>query len=199
VLVQQKAGFDDLESNLKVFIQNYAQGHRKLEGLFMDQTTVLKREVAEEHTKTRTYIAAEFESREQAKATGDEWKQLLESLQFPTMTARKNRVAKAHEATFDWAFDDSVDGRWHSLAQWMKSDERIFWISGKPGSGKSTLMKFLVDNPRTKQHLASWNGKVKIVSFFLWNSGTLQQVAFTESSVLFSTRFSMSAPGLSAL
>jgi hypothetical protein len=69
------------------------------------------------------------------------------SLQFPTViTTRKNHAARAHEATFNQALDGSVDRRWYSLAKWMKSDEQVFRISGKPGSEKSTLMTFLVDD-----------------------------------------------------
>lgn len=44
---------------------------------------------------------------------------------------------------------------------------------GKAGSGKSTLMKFLVNHPLIEQHLESWAaGKTIVVAkYFFWNAG----------------------------
>jgi hypothetical protein len=46
--------------------------------------------------------------------------------------------------------------------------------SGKPGAGKTTLMKYLFRNPLLFPHLEAWSGqKPGITSgFFLWNNGT---------------------------
>ncbi|KAK3321261.1 hypothetical protein B0T19DRAFT_445026 [Cercophora scortea] len=56
---------------------------------------------------------------------------------------------------------------------WLDSpDQPLFWISGKAGSGKSTLMKFLIDDEQTLQHLGhSSTGKAVILSHFLWSAG----------------------------
>jgi ABC-type molybdenum transport system ATPase subunit/photorepair protein PhrA len=45
------------------------------------------------------------------------------------------------------------------LLNWMSSRAGIFHISGKLGSGKSTLMKYLCDHDRTKSLLKEWAGK----------------------------------------
>ena len=45
------------------------------------------------------------------------------------------------------------------LLNWMSSAAWIFHISGKLGSGKSTLMKYLCDHDRTKSLLKEWTGK----------------------------------------
>jgi predicted ribosome quality control (RQC) complex YloA/Tae2 family protein len=45
------------------------------------------------------------------------------------------------------------------LLNWISSGARIFHISGKLGSGKSTLMKYLCDHDRTKSLLKEWAGK----------------------------------------
>lgn len=51
--------------------------------------------------------------------------------------------------------------------------------AGKPGSGKSTLMKYLYDNPRTWRHLNVWSGGQHLTTagFFFWNSGTEMQMS----------------------
>lgn len=95
----------------------------------------------------------------------------LGSLQFPTMRQRKSRVPEAHYKTFHWIFDNNISGPWDSFTAWLKSEERVYWIRGKPGSGKSTLMKYLVDRDETKEILREWDPSVAIISFFLWSSG----------------------------
>ncbi|KAM7203885.1 hypothetical protein V8F33_001856 [Rhypophila sp. PSN 637] len=87
------------------------------------------------------------------------------------MRERKSRVSKAHDTTFRWIFDKNISGPWDSFNAWLKSEEQVYWISGKPGSGKSTLMKYLVDHDTTKELLQEWDPAVSILSFFLWNSG----------------------------
>jgi hypothetical protein len=47
-----------------------------------------------------------------------------------------------------------------SLLTWMSSGAGVFHVSGKLGSGKSTLMKYLCDHASTKQLLEKWAGKI---------------------------------------
>jgi hypothetical protein len=44
------------------------------------------------------------------------------------------------------------------LTHWLSSGNGIYHISGKLGSGKSTLMKFLCEHKRTKAELQNWAG-----------------------------------------
>jgi len=53
---------------------------------------------------------------------------------------------------------------------WLSSpDGGIFHIAGKPGSGKSTLMKFLFDHERTREELTNWAGKYASLPHSLTN------------------------------
>ncbi|KAK3356739.1 hypothetical protein B0T25DRAFT_474812 [Lasiosphaeria hispida] len=63
---------------------------------------------------------------------------------------------------------------------WMSSPGGIFHISGKPGSGKSTLMKLLVESQETREGLEKWAGKRKLAfaSFFFWKPGESLQKSF---------------------
>ncbi|RYP51293.1 hypothetical protein DL769_010831 [Monosporascus sp. CRB-8-3] len=47
-----------------------------------------------------------------------------------------------------WSIGDHTS--WDSFIEWLKSDNDIYWISGKAGSGKSTLTRFILSDPRTK-------------------------------------------------
>jgi ATPase subunit of ABC transporter with duplicated ATPase domains len=51
------------------------------------------------------------------------------------------------------------------LTHWLSKEEGILHISGKLGSGKSTLMKFLYEHPQSKVELLKWAGKCYICWF----------------------------------
>ncbi|KAK1962789.1 hypothetical protein LY78DRAFT_705606 [Colletotrichum sublineola] len=64
----------------------------------------------------------------------------LRSLTFREINARRHDIVPAHQDTCDWLFDTL------EFRQWMNPDclqnhNGVFWIKGKPGVGKSTLMK----------------------------------------------------------
>ena len=68
--------------------------------------------------------------------------------------ARIREVHEAHEKTFHWLFDPGTV----SFADWLQvpnpDKPPIYWIQGKPGSGKSTLMKFAMRDPRLLELLS---------------------------------------------
>jgi hypothetical protein len=95
---------------------------------------------------------------------------LLDSTCFDQMKFRHAKIPDVHPQTFDWVFAAK-------FKSWAESPDPIFWISGKPGSGKSTLMKHIVDNDRTPTMLAEWSGmhNLAIASYFFWVNGTAIQ------------------------
>jgi hypothetical protein len=54
--------------------------------------------------------------------------------------------------------DDAKASARESLLSWLSSGAGIFHISGKLGSGKSTLMKYLCEHDSTKYLLKHWAG-----------------------------------------
>jgi hypothetical protein len=65
-----------------------------------------------------------------------------------------------------------------SFLAWLRSGNQIYHISGKAGSGKSTLMKFLSQHSRVRKELESWAAEKRLVfaQFFFWNSGEKLQM-----------------------
>jgi hypothetical protein len=108
-------------------------------------------------------------------------KRLMRWLQFRMMHVRHDEVDKAHEKTFRWIFHErraqEQERRWSDLVEWLESCSSCYWVNGKAGSGKSTLMKYIVDHPQTHSMLSKWAGPDILVtaSFFFWNSGTTLQ------------------------
>jgi hypothetical protein len=97
----------------------------------------------------------------------------LKSLHFKQIKARQFEVKPAHVNTFEWIFEE---GKLQFL-QWLRFPNNIFWVGGKAGSGKSTLMKFLCGHHRTRALLGEWAGQQSIIiaSHFFWSAGTSMQ------------------------
>ncbi|CAM1505825.1 Fc.00g114620.m01.CDS01 [Cosmosporella sp. VM-42] len=57
----------------------------------------------------------------------------------------------------------------------------VFWITGKPGSGKSTLMRFLSHHPKVLELLRYWAGDRPIIAaaYYFWASGSREQKSMT--------------------
>ena len=83
---------------------------------------------------------------------------LLGSLHFPMIQARHEKIEQAHANTYEWVFRDSMPGYSKPIrfVEWLEEGNGIFWIHGKPGCGKSTLMKFICNHAQTRKHLSHW-------------------------------------------
>ncbi|KAM0441314.1 hypothetical protein ACHAPT_000623 [Fusarium lateritium] len=78
-------------------------------------------------------------------------------------------------APADRTSNDLDERPWDSFVSWVKSSERVYWISGKPGSGKSTLMKFISSSLKTRKLLSEWQAGVQIFSHYFWKAGSEMQ------------------------
>ncbi|KAJ5381502.1 uncharacterized protein N7496_003930 [Penicillium cataractarum] len=105
---------------------------------------------------------------------------LLESLRFELMDERYSRISRAHQSlidahksTFDWIFTKPGPG----FVDWMSTEGGVYWINGKAGSGKSTLMKYLFENPALRQILSASDSSCQwaIAGFFFWSGGSQNQ------------------------
>ncbi|PMD58213.1 uncharacterized protein K444DRAFT_440073 [Hyaloscypha bicolor E] len=129
----------------------------------------------QEHAKTRaSFIYMEGEKRKNRVQLA-----LLDSLRFPMMNDRYHKLARAHERTFLWIFEDPQRHHkpWGNFAKWLSVGAGTYWIQGKAASGKSTLMNFIWNNPRTLKYLGKWarGGRLLVAAFFFWNSGVPDQ------------------------
>jgi len=114
-------------------------------------------------------------------------KAFLDSLYFPDMFARHRNIAPPSAGTYEWVFDQDGEEDEHmrvKLGQfkcWLSSDEPYFWINGKAGSGKSSLMSFIESDKRTEEALKMWSSshELHIFSFFFWRPGSDLQKSIT--------------------
>ncbi|KAK5653995.1 hypothetical protein OQA88_7671 [Cercophora sp. LCS_1] len=120
-----------------------------------------------------TDFVAKFSSLAEAFPQEYRISRFLDTLSFWQIQERHATVSDAHPATFQWIYGSFPRA---NLASWMTSQDNngIYWVSGKAGSGKSTLMKFLVKERRTREVLEHWAGTrhLIIASHFFWSAGT---------------------------
>ncbi|KAK5624423.1 hypothetical protein RRF57_000139 [Xylaria bambusicola] len=106
---------------------------------------------------------------------------IMNSLSFETIGHRESTVPKAYSDTFEWVFGNpQTDGtpRWPDLREWATGQSKlIYWISGKPGAGKSTLTKFLVGDKRLEDYLQQWSNpsELLLATYYSWNAGNRLQ------------------------
>ncbi|PGH09646.1 hypothetical protein AJ80_07675 [Polytolypa hystricis UAMH7299] len=183
--IQNREEFSELNNTLQVFIKLYAEGQTRISELVMGVD------------KIGELVTAEFAKARKDQAREG----VLRGLKFEGMNERRNIISEAHDGTFRWVFyddqeasgecvdiDDPLASRsgvvrydegftdntsrpWDSFPDWLKSADGLYWISGKAGSGKSTLMKYLVGNHQTQLNLATWCPNPRIISHFFWISG----------------------------
>ena len=120
---------------------------------------------------------------------GELMPKFIKSLCYSGMAKREEQIVDPEERTFEWVLDRNQRGSHRSLSfrKWLYSGDGVFWISGNPGSGKSTLMKYLHgkvtsalnnghDNRIINRPEAYWrnfgaNYRRILANFYFWSCG----------------------------
>ncbi|KAK0644170.1 hypothetical protein B0T16DRAFT_460251 [Cercophora newfieldiana] len=118
-----------------------------------------------------------------ARSESERLELFLAHLEFDSMTVRLSEVLDAYPSTFDYMFEDDrklMDAHPKleiSFREWLVRGQGIFHVAGKPGSGKSTMMKYLVQDSRTELHLKRWAAGRRLImaNCFFWKYGTTLQ------------------------
>ncbi|KAF2109774.1 hypothetical protein BDV96DRAFT_604646 [Lophiotrema nucula] len=105
---------------------------------------------------------------------------VLNWLDFRRMTWRYEAVPLAYQETYEWIFRPPRDeDGWNCYRTYLERDNTLpYFINGKAGSGKSTLMKFIVEHPEADRALTRWAGPIHellVLKFFFWDPGTALQ------------------------
>jgi hypothetical protein len=102
---------------------------------------------------------------------------ILLKLHFQELSSRQEIIMDNYPDTYEWALDDDA----YKFLPWLQAGDGIFWVTGKPGSGKSTLMRFLGESCATRDHLRAWSDgdAVALATFYFWYLGTPLQKSIT--------------------
>ncbi|KAI0851727.1 hypothetical protein F5Y00DRAFT_274615 [Daldinia vernicosa] len=86
----------------------------------------------------------------------------------------------------------------HDITPTRPYKENIFHITGKPGAGKSTLMKYLCQSEITLKHLKAWAGEKNLIlaKAFFWRLGDDEQKNLAGLTACLLHQILKAAPGL---
>lgn len=130
-------------------------------------------EIIEESTRPAKSTASKIRNQRYTQT-------IVNSLLFETINHREEAIPEAYMRTSDWIFQEPYrllddNELWHSFPQWLHGpSDDIYWITGKPGAGKSTLVKYILADPRLKPALKRWSQQRPLIvaGYFSWNAGT---------------------------
>ncbi|KAK6851000.1 alpha/beta-Hydrolase [Apiospora arundinis] len=105
------------------------------------------------------------------------YKECLSSLDDPIARHRIHgveHVSQSNRGSLEWLYTDTVP-----FVDWLRDDysryDPLFWVTGKPGSGKSTLMRFALSDYRTMEAIPRSEGAPIAYFFHLRGSSLVQK------------------------
>jgi len=150
--------------------------------------------MVEESEQTRQYITTQIDRIERLHIDSRLYEDVTRSLFYPDIFSRQEQVDNEFdgiEESYNWIFDESQTPRlgsfdrhsrqkrvrpWDNFARWLRSGHGVYWINGKAGSGKSTLMNYICNHNRRLELLREWCPQRRLLTptFFFWNAGPYQ-------------------------
>ncbi|KAK3317218.1 small s protein [Cercophora scortea] len=168
VSLTKKLDWVDIQST-KSF-QKLDDGFKALIGDMMKVAEHSEHSAQERHAQ----IMAQFQKLDPAivgPAVGDDQgtikqkmiEDLKQRLWFSSISHRHHAIRVAHKKTFEWIFTGQKR---------KPSGNGLYWVSGRAGTGKSSLMRFLEDDSRTRPLFQKWAKERPLVlaTFYFWNS-----------------------------
>jgi hypothetical protein len=136
------------------------------------------RDVMENLNDVLTHLNKPKAASLETAATGAAQK-LVDSIAFAAMNERRSQITEAHSTTFKWILDYKRSGSWDDFLGWLGQvdGKPVYWVRRKPGSGKSTLMRFLERQLAQKPLFGAWNIGYDIIraSYHFWYAGNEKQ------------------------
>lgn len=200
---QQSQAFQKLDSDVQTLITQIASGNVNIEDLLIQESKatrdMISTSLASEFKALDIRTVTEAQRQRLLKSLkSEEIRKRYNDIMSPSdacferVFASYERVCSQdpkHKAwsKFDEALNlrkseqiseeevDEVDRSWDIFCSWLRSNDNVFWVQGKPGSGKSTLMKFIIDSNNTTRLLESWDQNARVLSYFFWKIGSESQ------------------------
>jgi hypothetical protein len=95
---------------------------------------------------------------------------ICDGLRFPEMHNRKHAIEDKHRKSFGWILQEAKT----PFRSWLATDSGVFWVCGSPGSGKSTMMKYITEERAIQTLLQTEWAKHRhfvMADFYFWIAG----------------------------
>ncbi|KAL8962725.1 MAG: hypothetical protein Q9193_000912 [Seirophora villosa] len=189
--VQNSTSFADLDTSLQHVFKCLADSQKCL----ADSQISLSKLVVTQAEQTLSQTTTQIQHLEQIHVNDRRYDEIIESLFYPDIFSRQEQIDHGFdgiENSYEWVFhenppiehsDISLRGDrptgplWNDFATWLKSGQNLYWIKGKAGSGKSTLMNYICQHQLRLQFLREWCTDMRLLTptHFFWTAGTRQQ------------------------
>ncbi|GKU07362.1 unnamed protein product, partial [Fusarium langsethiae] len=123
----------------KVPLNTDHSGLVKYESRSQDDYTIVRERLRRLVDEARLEVAKRFAEHSLLRPLSETMKACLKSLAFEDMDGRQVKIDDAADGTCKWLLNHKT------LIEWIHQDRGLLWIKGKPGSGKSTLVKYAKD------------------------------------------------------
>ncbi|KAH7122986.1 hypothetical protein EDB81DRAFT_604831, partial [Dactylonectria macrodidyma] len=146
-----------------------AKRERLLRSLKFPGMNQRRNDVKDAHPTTFQWL---FSEETDAETASD-----LSGSDFLSLTKNYNSFNSLSISDIRWdsISSNQIEAQWDRFPDWLRSNAKVYWISGKPGSGKTTLANFILSEPRTAKLLDLWQPNSVLVSHFFWRPGSQMQ------------------------
>ncbi|TGO32435.1 hypothetical protein BHYA_0318g00100 [Botrytis hyacinthi] len=170
---KQNYSFESLNRDTKNIIELLLESR-----VHCSENLILSRQLVDQNRQAGAELV-ERDNRQRVRRAQKVRLAILESLRFSDMNHRTDMIASPYQNSFQWIFRDPTVHQkpWSNFATWLSKSSGIYWMQGKPASGKSTLMRYIYEHLQTTILLKKWAGSSKIIisAFYFWISGTERQ------------------------
>ncbi|KAI0151240.1 hypothetical protein BJ166DRAFT_385100 [Pestalotiopsis sp. NC0098] len=188
-----KKMLDEMQLDIRKLSTTHSESFRKRRSELLDLLQAYEKDRPQDHSaiinELRNFQSEVFHEKIQ--------NQILQTLRFDGMYSREDNTSEATEGTFRWLLiknrrfekryvrnnktRDKMQATREAFLAWLESGEGIFHVCGKAGSGKSTLMKLICTNSRTRGGLNVWAGDETLLhaSFFFFAPGEKEAKSLT--------------------
>ncbi|KAL4876546.1 hypothetical protein BJY04DRAFT_210569 [Aspergillus karnatakaensis] len=203
----------DQHSSIMTKLADIEASHRRMEIYYDSKLNLIRQDIIrlttqnQLHNESResiqvaqlTSLKMKLEVLQREQSTCSRQIAVLKSLYFPELRRRWLQIRDADQRSDNWIFDPDKT----SFVQWLENqggDDNVFYITGKAGSGKSTLMKHIFEDKdkRTLRSLKKWSGAADLhmAAYYFWNQGTEMQKSGVGLFQSLLYQILKSAPGL---
>jgi hypothetical protein len=145
-IVESKATSNDISSGIGSLTLDYLtcrlpeEGQDELKGALLDAlfTSIQRSQGLSDFAAPSTI--------ELSQGTRHKLEQVfIHRLRYNNMRERESSIKEAQEGTFLWVLEDkqTAPAPASNIRAWLETDDQLYWITGKAGSGKSTLMRYM--------------------------------------------------------
>lgn len=129
-------------------------------------------QIQHETSVTQALTHHRFNALESKQQQAEIQRNFFKTLWFENIRCREEQTKDAHrDLSVGFRSERRKKETLDQFAKWLEiGSDPMYWLEGKAGSGKTTLMNFVWQEARTRELLSIWAGTKRLITpaFFCW-------------------------------